>query len=48
MFGQHHFMCLLLLEPECISKVKFNFAWSVSSGVVTVNDNACMLPVIAF
>jgi hypothetical protein len=47
-FGRHHFMCLLLLDPQCISKIKYNLGWSITSGVVTVNDKACMLPVIAF
>lgn len=47
-FGRHHFLCLLLLDPAEISATKYNFAWSISSGVVTVNDATCMLPVIVF
>ena len=47
-FGHHHFYCLLLLDPEHTSKIKYNLGWSISSGVITVNDQACMLPVFAF
>ena len=47
-FGRNHFLSLLLLQEGKISSLDHNLWWSVSSGVVTVNDDACMIPIVSF